>query len=216
MPEKQSSKIPFMKAYRFIVQDPELSPGEKLVMIVICSYWPNPSWQSNKTMAETCGFTERYVEMLIRRLKDKKYIKTGYAHTKKKGKSYTARVIVPIHFPKQSDYQIQRVETEQSFGQQTEQSFGCVPNNRSQNDRTIVRPNRIYNRKYNRKASPAPLPAEGQASAPLTAEEKQRAMDDMLNGVKPISAAAKNFLKSVKKPKDYAAQKSKFGTTVKV
>lgn len=190
--------IPFVKAYKFIHKDRNLSAGEKLVMDAICTYWPNPCWQSNKTIAEACGFNKRYTERLIRRLKNKKYIKTGYAHTTKNGKPYTARVIVPVHFPKVDGYKIQWASSEQQTGQPADPPTGqSVQTDRPIGAKQTGQSADLLETDYkrNREAPPTPSPVERATAAlnkkppktRLTAKEfeqrRQRAIKQ-LAGVK--------------------------------
>ena len=63
--KQQKVEIPFMRAYDFVMSDPNLLPAEKLVLIVVGRYWPRPCWQSNERIAEACGFSKRYVEKLV-------------------------------------------------------------------------------------------------------------------------------------------------------
>ena len=163
--------LPFAKAYNFLLNDSNLTSAEKLVMTVICRYWPNPYWDTNEHAAEDLGFSERYIEKVIERLSVKGYIKRGYAHTTKNGRPHTVRVIVPKCFPVKSNVKIKWVkQPEHMDGQHTEDMDGNCPNNSSflpeQPDDLLERSKKEIN-KRNKKAMPAPLPAEGQASALL-------------------------------------------------
>ncbi|MHC4327377.1 MAG: helix-turn-helix domain-containing protein [Planctomycetota bacterium] len=162
-----------MRAYDFVISDPNLKPAEKLVIVVICRYWPKPCWQSNERIAEACGFTKRYVEKLIRGLANKSYIRRGYAHIKRNGRLLTCRVIVPLRFPKQMDYhQVQWIQTEPQDGQATVLQDDHVPPCSSQT--TAPQDDQLEkNRKGNRNAASAPLPAEGQAPALLPERSKE-------------------------------------------
>lgn len=169
--KQQKTEIPFMRAYDFVVGDPNLLPAEKLVIIVVCRYWPRPSWQSNERIAEACGFSKRYVEKLIKGLAEKSYIKRGYAHERRNGKLFTCRVIVPLRFPKQIDYQVRWVTVPQD-GEETVPQDGHRPHCSSQT--TALQGNQLEkNRKGNRNAAPAPLPAGGQAQALLQDRPKE-------------------------------------------
>jgi hypothetical protein len=163
--EKQrKTEVSFMKAYDFIISDPKLNAGEKLVLIVICRYWPKPCWQSNERIAETCGFGKRHIEKLIKGLADKSYIRRGYAHIRRNGRLLTCRVIVPLRFPKQIDYQVQWIQTEPQDGQATVLQDDPKPNGSSQT--TAPQDDQLdKSTKGNRNAAPTPLPAGGQASA---------------------------------------------------
>jgi hypothetical protein len=172
------SKLPFMRAYNSLLEKSakDLTPAEKLVLIVICRYWPNPCWNSNQTIAKNLGFSERYVEMIIRRLAGKKYITKGFAHTDKGGKPHTVRVIVPLCFSEKCSLKIKWILPEQPFGQQTEQQDGQHPNNRS------FPPEQPFDliersRKRNREATPTLSPA-GAASAPPE-DEKTRIVSNV-------------------------------------
>ena len=157
--------LPFMKAFAFLLNKADLTPAEKLVLIVICRYWPRPYWDSNLTIAKNLSVTERYVEMIIRRLAGKKYITKGFAHTDKGGKPHTVRVIMPLCFPEKCRFKINWVSPEQLFGQQTEQQDGQRPNNRSF---LPEQPFDLIERsiKRNREATPTPSPSEGAPALP--------------------------------------------------
>jgi hypothetical protein len=161
---KMKSTLPFARAYNFLLKDKKLTSAEKLVMIVICRYWPSPYWGTNQHTAEDLGFSERYIEKVIKNLAGKGYIKRGYAHTTKNDRPHTVRVIVPKCFPGKSKAKIKWMKPpEHVDGQHTEHMDGDCPNNGSflpeHTDDLLDR-----NRKINRKAMPAPLPAKGQAS----------------------------------------------------
>lgn len=159
------STLPFSRAYDFLLEDKELTPAEKLVMIEVCRYWPNPYWATNEHIAKKLGFSERYIEKLIKRLAEKKYIKRGYAHTTKNNRPHTVRVIVPKSFPVKSTAKIKWVKLpEHMDGQYTEDMDGNCPNNsplspEHKDDLLEKNKNKIE------KATPAPLPAGGQALA---------------------------------------------------
>lgn len=152
--ESKKTKMPFIKAYRSIIKDPNLSPAEKLMLVAICAYWPKQkhSTQTNKTLAGVCGITERYTEMLIASLKRKQRIKIEYLHITRNGKSYTVRGIVPI------------APTNQRIRIPNNPSV-IIPNNPSGDNRTILRNHTEQSfdllerdKKYNRKATPTPSP----------------------------------------------------------
>ena len=173
---QQKRELAFMKAYDFVMNDPNLLPAEKLVIIVVSRYWPRPSWQSNERIAEACGFSKRYVEKLVKGLADKSYIKRGYARVRRKGRFFTCRVIVPLSFPEQADCQICWIQTEPQDGQETVPQDGPKPNCGSQT--TELQDDQLEkNRKENRNAAPAPLPAGGQAPALLPAERSSKTIE---------------------------------------
>lgn len=172
--ENQKTKMTFMKAYGFLLERADLSSAEKLALIVVCRYWPNPYWDSNAEISRTLGCTERYIEKVVKSLADKGIIKRGYAHITINGKPHTVRVIAPLCFPKTSCCKINWVKPERMDGEQTEHMDGNCPNN------SQLAPERSddlleKSRGINRKATPAPLPAEGQAPALLRhrTEEEQ-------------------------------------------
>jgi hypothetical protein len=130
--DKIKPALPFAKAYNFLLKDGNLTSAEKLVLIVICRYWPKPYWDTNQHTAEDLGFTERYIEKIIKRLKVKGYIKAGYAHTTKNSRPHTVRVIVPKCFSEKSNTKIKWVKPpEHMDGQHTEHTDGNSPNKRS-------------------------------------------------------------------------------------
>lgn len=170
--KRQKTKIPFMRAYDFVISDPNLLPAEKLVMVAACRYWPKPCWQSNERISEACGFSKRYVEKLIKGLADKSYIRRGYAHVRRNGRLLTYRVIVPLRFPKQIDCQVQWKQTEPQDGEEAVPQDDPKPNCGSQ----ITAPQDDQldkSTRKNRNAAPAPLPAGGQAQALLQDRSKE-------------------------------------------
>ncbi len=162
--------MPFIRVYDFLLEKKDLTPAEKLALVVICRYWPNPYWDSNLIIAQNIGHSERYAEELVKRLAKKGYVKRGFAHTDKGGKPHTVRIIVPLCFSEKCQKVIKWISPEQPFGQQTEQKDGQTPNNRSflpeQPFDLIERSkNEIKNNEIENVATPSPLPAIGQASA---------------------------------------------------
>jgi hypothetical protein len=161
--KERKTDIPFMKAYNFLLDKANLTSAEKLVMIVVCRFWPNPYWDSNCQVAKALGFTERYVEKIIKSLADKRIIKRGYAHIERNGRPHTVRVIMPCCFPKIPGYRIKWVKPEHMDGGQTEHMDGCYPNNSSflpeQKD-DLLEENR-----QGKEITPEPLPGGGQAPA---------------------------------------------------
>lgn len=169
--KNQKPGIPFMKAYNFLLNKPSLTSAEKLVMVVVCRFWPNPYWDSNGEVARSLALSERYIEKVVKSLADKGVIKRGYAHITKNGRPHTVRVIVPRCFPKTPGHKVKWVKTEHMDGQQTEHIDGDCPNNSSflpeQLDDLLDK-----NRQINRKTAPTPLPAGGQAPALLEDRKK--------------------------------------------
>jgi len=160
--EKKITDIPFMKAYNFLLNKAGLTSAEKLVMVVVCRFWPNPYWDSNAEVAKALGFTERYAEKIIKSLAEKRIIKRGYAHMDRNGRPHTVRVIVAACFPKIPGHRIKWVEPEQLDGQQPEHMDGCCPNSRpfltEQPDDLLDESTR------GKESTPSPLPAGGQAT----------------------------------------------------
>ena len=176
--DKNKPALPFAKAYNFLLRDSNLTTAEKLVMIIVCRYWPRPYWDTNDQIAKDLGFSERYIEKVVKRLAGKGYIKRGYAHTTKNARPHTVRVIVPKCFPVKSNAKIKWVKPpEHMDGQHTEHMDGNCPNNGSflpeQSDDLLER-NKNEIEKRDIKAMPTPLPVLGQASALLkTPKAKQ-------------------------------------------
>jgi hypothetical protein len=161
----------FSKAYDFLLKRTDLTSAEKLTLIVVCRYWPNPYWDSNLAIAKNLGFCERYAEKVIKTLADKGIIKRGYAHTTKNGRPHTVRVVVPQCLPEKCQFKINWVRPEHMDGQQTEHTDGNCPNNGSflpEQSADLL----DKNRKEKKKATPASLPAGGQAPALLEDRKK--------------------------------------------
>lgn len=177
-----------MRAYDFLLEKKDLKPAEKLVLTVICRYWPNPYWDSNLTIAENIGFTERYIEKILNKLTKKKYIKKGFAHTDKGGKPHTVRVIVPLCFSEKCQKIIKWLSPEQQAGQQTEPKDGFTPNNRSfspePQDDLIER-----SIKRNRKATLTPLSPERTSALPE--DRKTQAVSNVQRFTKVFSSGGR-------------------------
>lgn len=156
---KKKSKLPFMRGYCFVLKDKKLSPAEKLVMMAICRYWPQASFQTNDTIAESIGVSARYVQMIIARLVGKKYIHRGYAHTTKKGKPYTARAIVPTQFHSHQKPDVKWIKRdEQLFTPCHEQTDTPTTNNRAfchEQPFTLLDSNRDLNKRGEKPPSPS-------------------------------------------------------------
>ncbi len=155
--------VPFAKAYLFILRLEGLSPAERLLLIVVSRFWPEPSIQSNETLAELCGFSVRYTEKLIRRLKNKGFIKAGYAHRERQGRPHTTRAIMPTCFPKGPKPRLQWIEDRPIGRAKAEQSDGLTPSNRP--DSTERPADLIENDHREKKTPPPPVPAEKRAAA---------------------------------------------------
>lgn len=152
-----------MKAYNFLLNKAGLTSAEKLVMIVVCRFWPNPYWASNGEISKKLGFTERYVEKVIKSLAEKRIVTRGYAHVNRNGRHHTVRVIMPCCFPKIPGHRIKWLKPEHMDGGQTEQMDGHCPNNSSflpeQMD-DLLEENR-----RGKEITPEPLPGGSQAPA---------------------------------------------------
>jgi hypothetical protein len=96
---KTKTKLPFIRAFEFILRDKSLSSGEKLTLCAIFRFWPKPTTNTNKCLAELLGFTERYIEMTLAKLRKKNRISVRYITIEKAGKPYTCRAISPVCFP---------------------------------------------------------------------------------------------------------------------
>lgn len=169
--ENIKAEIPFMKAYNFLLNKAGLTSAEKLVMIVVCRFWPNPYWASNGEVSKALGFTERYVEKVIKSLAEKRIIKRGYAHVDRNGRPHTIRVIIPCCFPKIPGHRIKWVKPEHMDGGQTEQMDGCCPNNSSFLPEHTD--DLLDNNRRERERPPEPLPGGGQAPAEKRGPDQQ-------------------------------------------
>jgi len=184
--------MPFIRAYNTLLARTDLTPAEKLVLCVICQYWPSPFWGANSAIAESLGFSAVYIEKLIKRLKQKGIIKAGYAHRNRDGKHHTVRVVVPLCLPGKcvlSDTKISPIQLE---GTSTIQEDGAVPSNQTQT------PLQSYdllerNRKENIKATSLTLPALGQSKT--LAENRDARQSQPLRPTTPI---VRNFSQVLK------------------
>lgn len=86
MPVGQKSKLPFARAYDFIMADRDLTPAEKLVVTEVCRYWPNPCYESAGTIADHCGLDARYVRNLIKGLCQGRAKRKGAGKTQRNAK----------------------------------------------------------------------------------------------------------------------------------
>jgi hypothetical protein len=182
----EKTPFPFARAYDFILADKHLCAAEKLVLIEICRYWPNPCYEAAKTIAQKTGMDKRYVRNLITGLTQgtekrtklgkpprKAYIARAYSHYQKNGQSLTVRVIKCLCFP---DTGGARGEPLSARGQPPPQVEGVRKDARGQP------PNRSLSREENRSDAP-PLPASGQASPSPTEitspKERRKILEDM-------------------------------------
>jgi len=152
-----------MKGYNFLLNKAGLTSAEKLVMIVVCRFWPNPFWASNGEVAKALGFSERYVEKVIKSLAEKRIIKRGYAHIVKNGNPHTIRILMPRCFPKIPGHRIKWLKPEHMDGKQSEHTDGHCPNNSSflpEHMAPLLEENR-----RGKEITPEPLPGGGQAPA---------------------------------------------------
>jgi len=171
--KKTKSDLPFMRAYNILLERKDLTPAEKLVLTVICRYWPSPFWGSNSTIAANIGCSVRRAERLLKRLKCKGFIKAGYAHRNRNGKNHTVRVIVPLCMPVKCVLTDFKIDTGQIDGQNTGQNDGSTPSIQSQ---TTVNSADLLERSRKRieRARSLPLPALGQAKTLTENQLKER------------------------------------------
>jgi len=175
----------YTKAYNLLLADNNLTAAEKLVMIIICRYWPNPYWNSNEQIAKGLSYSKRYIEKIVKRLADKKYIKRGYAHTTKGDRPHTVRIIVPLCFQEKCRSKIKWIKPEHMDGQQTEQADGQGPNGCTQIPEHM---DDLLDRSRNEiKATPAPLPAMGQASALQLKKPSEEELQKMIGNMPDCS-----------------------------
>ena len=180
------TKLPFARAYDFIMADKRLIPAEKLVVIEVCRYWPKPCYESATTIAYKCGLDERYVRNLIKGLCQGKarrkasgkperraYLKRAYVHAERAAKASTCRVIVPLCLPSEEGARIGAPDPTEAQESARISAPGAPidPGGRAYRptpSAPIGPPNRNENRNRNRKKEErdaSPLPAGGQASA---------------------------------------------------
>ena len=158
------TSLPFIRAYNFLLEKKDLKPAEKLVLIVLCRFWPSPFWGANSTIAKNLGCSERHVQRLLNKLKCKGFIKSGYAHKNRDGKKHTVRVIIPLCMPGKC------VLTDNKAAHDVDvvaaHDIGVVT---PTTNRALTHDKHVTllegNRKENRESTPLPLPALGQAKA---------------------------------------------------
>jgi len=162
--QKEKTSLPFVRAYNFLLEKKDLKPAEKLVLIILCRFWPSPFWGSNSTIAKSVSLSSRQIERLLKSLKSRGIIKTGYAHKNRNGKNHTVRVIVPLCIPGKCVLTDCKTTTDRNDGMTPVKNDGQIPTNQAQ---TTVRNVDLIerNRKENREATPLPSPAKKQAKA---------------------------------------------------
>ena len=74
MSTKARPPAPFTKAYAHIMHHPYLTPGERLVLMVVCRYWPNQCWMSNASIAYETGLSKRHVQKCLARMKNQRIL----------------------------------------------------------------------------------------------------------------------------------------------
>jgi hypothetical protein len=177
----KTTSLLFVRAYDFLLERNDLKPAEKLILILVCRYWPSPCWDSNATIAKRLGFSTRRVERLLKKLKSKKVIKTGYGHRTRSGKNHTVRIMVPLCIPGKCVLTDFKIDTGQDDGRPAGRNDGSIPSNLSQttvkmadllerNRKKIERSTphlQIFKFELSEGAgsTPLPLPAKGQAKA---------------------------------------------------
>jgi len=92
----------YAMAYDCVMEHPDITPAEKLVLIEIGRYWPSPWTGSNETIASNIGLSVSYVKRLIHSLFEKKIIRRGLTTITRHGKPYTSRVMIISLLPKYS------------------------------------------------------------------------------------------------------------------
>jgi DNA-binding MarR family transcriptional regulator len=137
--EMAKRQVPrYLMAFADILKRKEITPSEKLVLIVLGRFWPKPYFGSNETIANETGLSKIYVKKLIKRLFDKKIIRRGLTTITQRGKPYTSRVIVISLLPK--------YVLESRILWYTHRGYNSIP------DRdTIISPNKEENKRENRK-----------------------------------------------------------------
>lgn len=160
--KKTKTSKPFVRAYTFLLERKDLRSAEKLVLMILCRFWPSPFWGSNASIAQMLGISVRRVERILKSLKSKKVIKAGYAHKPRNGQNHTVRLIVPLCMPERCVLKDIKIDTGLNDGCITEQTDGLIPSNCAES--TVKRADLIErNRRMNIKATSLPLPAEEQA-----------------------------------------------------
>lgn len=103
---------PYVRAYGQIMHHPHLTPSERLVLTVICRFWPNQCWMANSTIAYETGLSKRHVQKCIAQMKSQLEVyKRGIWHKRPpliiviwdndpyEKANYTRRWIVPTCLP---------------------------------------------------------------------------------------------------------------------
>lgn len=112
MTAKKTPKLTYARAFDIILHNRNIKPGEKLVLLEVCRYWPKAYHGSNSTISYNTGLCTREVQYCLKALSTgpkkraeqhkpprRAYINRGYAHIRIQGKRYTARMILPLCLP---------------------------------------------------------------------------------------------------------------------
>ncbi|GAG36560.1 unnamed protein product, partial [marine sediment metagenome] len=100
------TNLPFARAYDCIIQDENLLPAEKIILLEVCRYWPKSYNHPNAVIAENTGFKRRWIQTILKALSTgptkrkaqgkterRAYIKREYVQIKHEGKLHTVRAI---------------------------------------------------------------------------------------------------------------------------
>jgi len=108
----KTPQLTYAKAYDIILHNQHLTTAERIILILVCRYFPRPCSMSNETLAHHSGLSIRQVQYCLKALstgptkrtakgasKRRAYIVREYAHITHEGKTYTARLIYPVFLP---------------------------------------------------------------------------------------------------------------------
>jgi hypothetical protein len=181
---------PYARKYDFVKQDLNLTWGERDVLCEAFRYWPEndkvslppQSTMTDNTIAKNLGYKDKTsVEKKLKTLVEKGYIYRETVTRMENGVPKSRRVMQWLKFPTPAK---QRVGNPLNRGSATRQKAEKYPPNSGPtiND---------YNNN-NKRAMPAPLPAEGQASAllktpkprTLSPQEREQRKQKMISDLK--------------------------------
>ena len=108
--------LPFWKAYDMIMHNVNLSPSQKLPLIVITSNWPRFFNPTNFNLTDYTSLCRRQIQYNLKAISTgptkridqgldprRAYIKRGYIHEPRHGKPFTVRWFKILSFPSRTN-----------------------------------------------------------------------------------------------------------------